>query len=192
MFFADGCRLHRELGAHTKPRVCRQFPFVFRTDTTGVRHAAIDPACFHPARSSDPEAQTASSVSSPLPPGRVDATPTSTLLPADWTGLWRDLHLGEAMRARLIALPLVAVLDGPHLGPLTTELLRGLDRTSPRAPTSEEVQLLDPKIITVVQYSLSPASLDEVIGGVQLMLGTEHPLDAGFAAWMRLLRTGVV
>lgn len=39
VFYAEGCRIHAELGVERKPRVCRTFP---------VLGARVDPACFHP------------------------------------------------------------------------------------------------------------------------------------------------
>lgn len=190
VFWDAGCRLHRELGAEAKPRVCRQFPFVFRGSA-----AALDPACFHADPASD-GAQWADAVR-PLAPGLRDApSATGTSESLDLDGLWTDLSLGETIQAQLIALPLVAVLDGPHLGPLTTDLLRGLDTATPRAPTSAERSVLDGRIATVLDFALVPTARDglvrELVGGSQLFLGAGRAPGTGFAAWVRLLRTGVL
>ncbi len=194
VFYDDGCRLHREIGVHAKPRVCRQFPFVFGRSDDGTVAKAIDPACFH-ATAADPEespdVQGSAAVRPANPP--VQTTPVP---PHDRDGLWADVSIGETIRERLIALPLVALLDGPHLGPLTTDLLTGLDRATPRTPTTEERALLDPRITTALQFALLPvsdpiAAATDLVGGSQLFLGARRPVGPGFAAWVRLLRTGV-
>lgn len=153
VFYADGCRLHAELGSHRKPVVCRQFPVIGTT---------VDPSCFHSGDTG--------------PPVDID---------------WEDLGPGLATRERLRTLPLVAILDSPHLGPMATAQLSELDRADPRPPSPEEAAQLEPRIgsALALAHGTERALL---VGGSQLIVGADKAVGLAFAAWMRLLRTGVL
>ena len=162
VFWDAGCRLHATWGPEAKPAVCRQFPLL-----DGGR--AIDPACLH----ATPE----------------DGAPDPRM-PIPWT----DLAPGEAVRTRLDTLPLVAVLDGPLIGPLPTELLRPLLTAEPTAPARDTHAGLEWRIHTIETHGLAPAAdlRTLLVGGAQLLAGAGVPMGPGFAAWTRLLRTGMV
>jgi len=176
VFWKDGCWLHAELGAHTKPRTCRQFPFILSPDAT-----ALDPACFHAHPDPRGDEPLRFFVGHPPPAPTVDLD-------------WEDLELGRSVRARLQSLPLCAVLDGPRLGSLTRHALSGLDRAEPIAPQGSDRALLDERSQTLIRYGLAPPEglAELVVGGGQLLIGSGKPLPQGFAAWARLLRTGMV
>lgn len=114
-----------------------------------------------------------------------------------WTGSnttevdWEDLSVGWEVRERLRALPLVAVLDSPHLGPMATAQLEGLDRAEPGEPAPDDATALEARIgaALALAHGTEPALL---VGGAQLIVGASKPIGAAFAAWMRLLRTGVL
>ncbi|MEZ4321562.1 MAG: hypothetical protein R3F61_29080 [Myxococcota bacterium] len=176
VFWDAGCRLHAELGVDAKPTTCRQFP-VLATEGGLV----LDPACFH----ADPD-PTAPAPDVPLR-GPAPVGPVQTLP-------WDDLELGHTTAARLRALPLRAVLEGPRLGSLTRTLLEGLEEAAPAVPDAGDRDLLQVRANTVLRYGLAPREglADLLVGGGQLVVGAGHPVGAGFAAWVRLLRTGVV
>ena len=107
---------------------------------------------------------------------------------------WSDLRPGIRTAERLDALPLVAVVEGPRLGSLTRDLLAGLVGASPSTPGEADGARLAGRIDTVLRFGLAPAGglRELLIGGSQLVIGAGLPVGPGFAAWVRLLRTGVV
>lgn len=177
VFWADGCRLHAEVGVLAKPRTCRQFPFVFAGDAV-----AIDPACFHADPDPSGEAPEAFLERGPAPGPRGP-------VPA-----WSALEAGHAVARRLRGLPLAAVIEGPRLGSQARQLLAGLEDAEPAVPDDAAQRVLDGRISTVLRFGLAPAEglADLLVGGSQLLVGANRPVGAGFAAWVRLLRTGVV
>lgn len=179
VFWDEGCRLHATFSAQAKPTVCRQFPFV--SGRTGL---AIDPSCFHPDAHPDGQAPAVSIATQAAPTAPLDR------------GLWRDLAQAHEVRALLDALPLAAVTAGPRLGPQTREqLLKLVEPCPPRVPTDPECHALHRRSQTVMSHGLVPRSdvlPTLLVGGGQLLLGAGLAVDSGFAAWLRLLRTGVL
>lgn len=120
----------------------------------------VDPACFH------------------APDGQAELAALD------------ELTHGASVRARLDRLPLVSVLDGPHLGPITTGLLRGLVDAGPVAPVGAARALLARRIDVAVRHGFG--DLSTLVGGAQLVVGAGLDVGAGFAAWTRLVRTGAL
>lgn len=170
VFYADGCRLHAELAPEAKPAVCRQFPFVYSGPFVG-----IDPTCFHADPSPDGEAPETS-----VPDGF--SGPVSTYRLA-----WDDLSLGWRVKRALARVAPDALTT--RIGPLARaffEPIRGAE------PAPAEPWQFETRVRTALDFDLvghpDPASL--LVGGCQLITGARVPPGQGFAAFMRVLRSG--
>lgn len=108
-----------------------------------------------------------------------------------------DLSHGWEASGRLERLPLAAVLDGPALGPMATEVLRALVPVpAPQMPGPEAIGRLTARIDVALVHGLVPGPPDDalrmLVGGVQLLAAADVAPDRGFPAWTRLLRTGAL